>query len=191
MSKTTFAQTIISKLKNSIGTSGKDYSADSASLAMNAVAAGITEYLIANTTVIVSYVGIIPGTPPISDPLISDTFNIVGSCTPTGPSDSFDRWIKQIESNIIAGFQLSASGEGGLVFTQMPFQNTGIAISQADLKAIHNVGDENPQQKVWEAICGAIIDWINNLAINITPGTATHPIVSSTGTATITSITVS
>ena len=67
MSKSAFAQTIISKLKSSIGTSGKDYSAGSVTAAMSAVAAGITEYLVANTTVVVAYVGIIPGVPPAPD----------------------------------------------------------------------------------------------------------------------------
>lgn len=82
MSKSAFAQAIISKLKSSIGTSGKDYSAGSASAAMSAVAAGITEYLIANTTVMVSYVGVIPGVPPTPDPLVTDSFKIMGSCAP-------------------------------------------------------------------------------------------------------------
>ncbi len=190
MSKSAFAQTIISKLKSSIGTSGKDYSAGSASAAMSAVAAGITEYLIANTTVMVSYVGIIPGVPPTPDPLVSDSFKIVGSCAPTGPSNSFDSWIRQIESNIIAGFQLAPMGNGGLVFAQKPFLSPGIVTSQSNLKATHDVEDKDPQQKVWEVVCGGIMDWINGLAMNVTPGAATHPVVSSTGTATITKITI-
>lgn len=190
MSKSAFAQAIISKLKSSIGTSGKDYSAGSASAAMSAVAAGITEYLIANTTVMVSYVGVIPGVPPTPDPLVTDSFKIMGSCAPTGPSNSFDSWIKQIETNIIAGFQLAAMGNGGLVFPQKPFLSPGIITSQANLKATHDVSDEDPQQKVWEVVCGGIMDWINGLAINVTPGAATHPAVSSTGTATITKITI-
>ena len=191
MSKSAFAQTIISKLKSSIGTSGKDYSAGSATAAMSAVAAGITEYLIANTTVVVAYVGIIPGIPPAPDPLVSDTFKIVGSCAPTGPSNSFDSWIKQIETNIIAGFQLAPMGSGGLVFPQKPFLPIGIVTTQVNLKATHDVGDKDPQQKVWEVVCGGIMDWINSLAMNVTPGAATHPTVSSTGTATITKITIS
>ncbi len=190
MSKSAFAQTIISKLKSSIGTSGKDYSAGSASAAMSAVAAGITEYLIANTTVMVAYVGIIPGTPPVPDPLVTDTFKIIGSCAPTGPSNSFDSWIRQIESNIIAGFQLAPKGNAGLVFAQMPFAIPGIVTTQANLTATHDVSDEDPQQKVWEVVCGGIMDWINSLAMNVTPGAATHPTAPSTGTATITKITI-
>lgn len=190
MSKSAFAQAIISKLKSSIGTSGKDYSAGSASAAMSAVAAGITEYLIANTTVMVSYVGIIPGVSPTPDPLVTDSFKIMGSCAPTGPSNSFDSWIRQIETNIIAGFQLAAMGNGGLVFSQKPFLSPGIITSQANLKATHDVSDEDPQQKVWEVVCGGIMDWINGLAMNPTPGSASHPTASSTGIGTITKITI-
>lgn len=190
MSRTAFAQTIISKLKTMIGTSGRDYSYGSAPIAMSAVAAGITEYLIANTTVMVTYVGVIPTVPPTPDPLVTDTFKIVGACAPTGPSDSFDSWIRQIETNIISGFQLAPLGTGGLVFAQFPFAIPGIITSQANLKAIHDVGDKDPQLKVWEVVCGGIMDWINSFAINITPGPATHPVAPSTGTATITKITL-
>ena len=191
MSKSAFAQAIISKLKSSIGTSGKDYSAGSASVAMSAVAAGITEYLIANTTVMVSYVGVIPGVPPTPDPLVTDSFKIIGSCAPTGPSNSFDSWIRQIETNIITGFQLDEKGNEGLVFPQKPFLSPGIVTSQANLQAAHDVSDEDPQQKVWEVVCGDIMDWINNMAINTTSGEATNSYTSSTGTAAIIKIYIS
>lgn len=190
MSKSAFAQTIISKLKGSIGTSGKDYSAGSASAAMSAVAAGITEYLIANTTVTITYSGIVASAYPYPDPIVTDTFKIVGTCAPTGPSNSFDSWIKQIEANIIAGFQLAPMGNAGIVFVQKPFINTGILTVQANLKATHDVGDEDPQQKVWEVVCGGIMDWINGLAMNPAPGSASRPSAPSTGMGTITKITI-
>lgn len=191
MSKSTFAQAIIAKLKASIGTSGKDFSAASASAAMSAVAAGITEYLIANTTVTIAYTGIIPGPPPTPDPVVTDTFKIIGTCAPPGPSNSFDGWIKQIETNIITGFQLAPSGNAGIIFAQKPFLNPGIVTNQSNLKATHSVDDTDPQQKVWEVVCGGIMDWINGLALNSLPGAASHPIAPSTGTASITKITIS
>ena len=190
MSKTAFAQSIIDKLKNAIGTSGKDYSSDSAGIAMSAIASAITEYLINNTTVTINYLGTLSITPPSPDPVVSDSFQILGSCAPTGPSDSFDSWIKQIEGNIISGFQLAPKGTVGIVFPQTPFAISGITISQADLKIKHQVSDEDPQLKVWEVICGGIMEWINGLAKNMSPGVATRPEGPSTGTATITSITI-
>ena len=191
MSKSAFAQTIISKLKSAIGTDGSGYSSSTATVAMTAVANGITEYLIANTKVTISYVGVIPGTPPVKDPVTSDTFDIIGSCAPTGPSNSFDSWIKQIESNIIAGFSLAPAGNAGVAFPQKPFLSPGIITVQSMLKSNHDVSDDNPQQKIWEIICGGIMDWINNLAMNATPGPATHTPPGSSGTAAITKITIS
>lgn len=188
MSKSAFAQTIISKLKAAIGVDGGGYSTGTASSAMTAVADGITEYLKANTTITITYAGIIPGTPPTSDPTTIDTFKIVGSCAPTGPSNSFDAWIKQIEANIIAGFSLAPKGTAGVVFAQKPFLSPGITTVQSLLKANHDVSDENPQQKIWEIVCGGIMDWINGPAINPTPGSATHSPPGSSGPANITKI---
>lgn len=191
MSKSAFASAIISKLKGAIGTDGSGYSSGSASSAMSAVAAAITEYLIANTTVTISYTGVLSTTPPSPDPVVTDTFKIMGSCTAPSPSDSFDSWIKEIESKIIAGFTLAAAGTAGVVFAQKPFLNTGIATTQSNLKSAHDITDESPQQKVWEVVCGGIMDWINSAAMNTTPGTASRPAGPSTGTATITKITIS
>lgn len=190
MSRTVFAQTIIGKLASAIGTSGQDYGPGSASAAMTAVAEGITEYLMTNTEVEVSYSGIIPGTPPSPDPLVKDTFAITGACAPTGPSDGFDAWIHQIETNIVAGFRLAPSGSQGLTFTQTPFLTPGITTTRAGLTVLHDVGDTDPQLKVWEEVCQGIMDWLNTTALNATPGAAAHPSAASTGTAAIAKITV-
>ena len=74
--------------------------------------------------------------------------------------------IKQIESNIINGFQLAPKGTSGVIFAQKPFLNPGISVSQSDLKSIYDISDESPQQKVWEVICDSIIKWIGGVALN-------------------------
>lgn len=190
MSRTVFAQTIINKLKAAIGTDGGVYTSGSASSAMAAVAQGITEYLIANTTVTVAYTGVVAATPPYPDPVIADTFKIAGTCAPPGPANSFDGWIKQIETNIIAGFQLAPSGNAGVVFVQKPFFNVGIDTVQENLRSVHDVADNDPQLKVWEVVCGGIMDWINGAALNGVAGPASRPTGPSTGTASITKITI-
>lgn len=189
MSKSAFAQTIIAKLKGSIGTDGLSYGNGSAATAMSAVAAGITEYIIANTTVTVFYSGIISIYPFPTDPVKSDTFKVVGSCAPN-PSNGFDSWIKQIEANIIAGFQLAPTGSAGVSFSIKPFMNTGITTVQGNLKATHDVGDKDPQQKVWEVVCGGIMDWINGAAKNPLSGAASRASGPSTGMASIIKITI-
>lgn len=191
MSKSDFASTIISKLDSSIGKDGSSYTEGSVTSAMKAVAEGITDYLIANTEVKISYTGIIASTPPVPDPVVSDTFKITGKCAPTGASDSFDSWIKQIESNIIAGFMLDKQGTNGVVFATKPFMISGISLTQSVLKAAHDIQDEEPQHKVWEIVCGGIMDWLNGAAMNTIPGTATRPSANSAGTASIVKITVS
>lgn len=190
MSKTAFAQTIISKLKATIGTDGGSYTSGSSLSAMAAVAQGITEYLIANTTVTITYAGIVSATVPYPDPIIADTFKIVGTCTPPSLANSFDSWIKQIETNIITGFQLAPSGNVGVVFAQKPFLNVGIKTMQENLKSVHDVSDKDPQLKVWEVICGGIMDWINSVALNSIAGPASRPTAPSVGTASITKITI-
>lgn len=188
MSKSAFAQAIISKLKGTIGTDGQSFTPGSATSAMTAVAAAITEYLIANTTVTITYTGVLASVPPAPDPVVTDTFRIVGSCAPTSVCSSFDEWIKQIETNIISGFVLAPAGTAGVVFPQKPFLSIGIATVRDNLKSVHDVSDKDPQQKVWEVVCGGIMDWINGIALNPTPGAATRPTGPSTGTAFISTI---
>lgn len=97
----------------------------------------------------------------------------------------------QIESNIIAGFMLAPSGLAGVVFAQKPFLSPGITTTISSLKSVHDVTDKFPQQKVWEVVCGGIMDWINGLAKNTTPGTASRPTGPSAGIASIVKITIS
>lgn len=190
MSKSAFAQTIISKMKSAIGTDGKSYSSGSAAAAMAAVAQGVTEYLTQNTKVMIKYTGIIPGTPPIPDPTQVDTFKIVGTCAPPSQSNSFDAWLMQLQMNIISGFMLAPAGDAKVMFPQKPFLAPGVVITQANLKSAHDVGDKNPQQKIWEIICDGIMQWINTSAMNPAPSAATHPAAGSTGVANITKITL-
>lgn len=188
MSKQAFASSIISRVRSAIGTNGGSYTASTASSAMNAVVAAISEYLIANTTVTIAYEGVMTsnGAP---DPNDSDTFKIVGSCATPGPSNSFDAWMALLQANIIAGFSLAPAGDDyGTVFVMKPFLIPGVGISRSDLTAAHNVRDDNPQQQIWEIVCGAIMDWINGSALNPTPSAATR--AESAGVANIVNITI-
>lgn len=195
MGKTEFARVIISKLSDAIGTDGTIFTTDTAASAMQAVAEGITDYIIANTTVIISYQGTIPGPPSITDPLVVDTFSLTGTCAATGPSNGFDSWIKQIEANIISGFFLEKTGENGVAFIapQAAFVKSepGILIKGETLKAKHDPADKNPQLKIWEAICDGIIQWINSSAANMTLASAGNTKTSSVGTGAITEVILS
>lgn len=190
MGKTDFAKAVIARISSSIGKNGNNYSSASATAAMNAVAAAITEYLISHVAVAVSYSGVIPGTPPTPDPIASDVFKIVGACTPPSPSQGFDEWIANLETSIISGFTLAPQGNAGVVFAQRPFINAGVSVRQSDLKSMHNPQDTNPQQQIWETVCDSIIRWLSETSANTVPGAASRPAASSTGMASITRITV-
>lgn len=190
MSKTEFASAIIGQLQQAIGTDGSRYGSSVTASSMNAVGNAITSYLIAHTTVTVSYSGIIPGAPPQPDPLITDTFRIVGSCVLPSTNDSFDSWLLKIGSAISAGFSLAPQGNAGLVFVQKPFLNLSIPLTQSRLKSEHNPQDKSPQQKIWEIVCDSVMNWCSAVAPNKVAGAATHPSVASTGTASITQIVI-
>lgn len=190
MSASLFASTIIDKVNAAIGRVGQNYTESSVYTAMEAVAQGITEYIIQNTTVTVQYTGMVQVAVPYPDPVVADTFTVVGNCAPTGPSDHFDDWIRKIETNIITGFDLTPSGTAGITFAQKPFLVPGIPTLRSQLTAAYDISDEDPQHKVWEIICGGIMDWINGIAMNVTPGAATRPLGPSVGTAVITKITI-
>lgn len=189
MSKYLFADKIISKIKDAIGTDGQNFVDNVATRAAQAVADGITEYLIDNTIVTIQYQGVIPGTPPTADPINIDTFKIQGKCASIGPANSFESWIEQIETNIIAGFMLESKGQLGVLFSMQPFLNTGLIVSQSSLKAVCESNPKDPQKATWEIICDGILTWLNGNAMNQTVGAGTH--ATSTGPANITKITVS
>lgn len=189
MSKADFAKTIIKKLKDSIGTDGQKYKSSSATSAMAAVAEGITDYLKENTKVMISYTGVIPGVPPVTDPVVADTLKITGACAPPSASNSFETWLLAIQTNIVAGFVLDPEGgEAGVIFPTVPFLAPGVTTTQANLKSAHKVDDTDPQQKIWEIVCGGIMDWINGSAMNTVPGAATNSNSGSAGMGTITKI---
>lgn len=179
MSKTAFAQTIIDKLQGAIGTSGESYNPSTPMSANQAIAQGITEYLTKNTQINVTYVGVIPGTPPTPDNT-TDQAKVVGACIPPSGTD-FDSWVKSIESGIVGGLML-APGTGLVTpVGTIPAFLPGLVIPQSALGQAHQGNTENPQLPVWEVICDYIITWLTG------PGTiptypATH--LASTGVAT-------
>ena len=190
MGKSAFASSIITKLRNAIGNDGRTFSSGTPAVAMAAFAEAITEYLIENTVVTVTYNGIITATGD-PDPVTSDTFRIVGTCAPPVGVTKFDAWISKLQDNIMNGFTLAPVGSAGVVFATMPFISKSMVMPQSLLKAVHDPSDTNPQQKIWEIICQAIIDWIGDDAMGRpVEGEATNPTAASAGRAVITDITI-
>lgn len=192
MSATAFASLIISKLASSIGTEGTKYGNDSVTLAQSAIAEAISEYLIANTTVIIQYSGTLTNGSP--DPIVTDTLRIAGACTPTSVPQNFNAWVMELQQSIASSFLVSPPGIINAVTTTfLPFSNIAgtLQIPQSSLKSIHESNLNNPQLAVWQIICEDILAWANsesgkNPTIIGVPATRAV----SSGTATLTSIIV-
>lgn len=67
------------------------------------------DYLVANIQVAISYAGIIPGTPPVPDPIVADVLPMTGSISSLSNVD-FDTWVQSVETGIMTGLQLSDPG---------------------------------------------------------------------------------
>lgn len=193
MSKTAFAQLIISKMKAAIGTDGGKYSSATTSAAQAAIGQAITEYLIANTTLTISYNGMTTSTPPTPDIIAADTMKIAGACaTPSTPS-SYSSWIRELQKNIARGFYPQSPSTSLVTVMFFPFNSTSnsLSIPQDNLQSAHQNNYNDPQLVVWEVICEKLMDWINS-ASGMNPAAkaiaATRP--GSAGTVTLTKITI-
>lgn len=115
------------------------------------LAKALGDYLTANTQVIISYTGIIPGTPPVTDPVIADTLQISGDISGFSSVD-FNTWLLSIETGVIL-LKLEKPGLIGLKPTgPLPIFKTGLTrfLTQKDLYDAH-LNPSNPMYS-WEEI---------------------------------------
>ena len=110
------------------------------------VANAMVDYLIQNTLIIVNYSGIIPGVPPLPDPIVVDALKIKGSCAPLNNTD-IDSYISSIDSNISSGIELDLGIAG--IKPQLPTLafKTGLKLVQEDINSAHK-----SQIYLWEKI---------------------------------------
>lgn len=194
MGKTAFASFVIAKLKAAIGVDGSAYTIDTPDKAQIAIAEAITEYLIANTVITISYSGTLT-TGTGADPITTDTMKITGTCAKIGKPSDFIAWVNKIQSVIASSFSVVSPGVNGVITTFLPFNSTinALQISQNDLNNAYQSNKSAPLQAVWEFICGKILDWLNsstgkNPTATALPATRTGV---SAGTASLVSITIS
>lgn len=193
MSKTIFANLILTNLQGAIGHDSSQYTNATSTLAQSAIATAITQYLIANTTITISYNGVL--TNGGADVIASDTMKIAGTCATLSIPSDFNSWVAALQSSIASSFVVTPPSTQGVITTFQPFNSAvgALQISQSDLKTAHNNNIKAPALSVWEVICGKILDWLNSSSGKnpaATAITATRTGVSS-GTATLVSISVS
>lgn len=192
MSRETFANLITNKLKAAVGIDGSKYSSGTAAIAQSAIAEAITEYLVANTTIMISYNGVTAS--GSADVIASDTMKIIGACTLATAPTNFAAWVATIQSSIASAFTVQSPSTQGVITTFQPFSGVAgaLQISQSNLKSTHESNSKSPMLPVWGAVCGSILNWLNSAAgLNTTVISvpATRSGVSS-GTATLLSISV-
>ena len=193
MSKENFASLVLSKLQAAIGDDGSTYSNSTTTLAQSAIAEAITEYLIANNTITISYNGVL--TSGGTDIIASDTMKITGKCQLSSTPSQFNTWVSSLQSAIALGFLVQSPSTQGIVTLFQPFSSVvgALQIPQSKLKVAHESNLNAPTLSVWSEVCGGILDWLNSSAAinpNAVAVTATRSGISS-GTATLLSINVS
>lgn len=193
MSKESFAKQIIAKLQSAVGTDGSLYSESTPTSAQTAIAEAISEYLIANTIVTISYTGTLTNGSP--DPIVADTMQVIGSCASTGTPANFTAWVTALQSSIAASITVQSPGTNGIVTTFQPFSSVAgaLTINQLALKSAFEANTQAPLQSVWEALCGGLLTWFNSDAAKNPSAVAIAATRTgaSSGTASLVSITVS
>lgn len=200
MAKKDFAETIIKYLDQSKVADLETISALGSSITTvmgTAICLGITEYLITNTLVAVGYSGVIPGSPPTTDPVVADTIPILGSLTSgIDKQDTRDEWFDQIGDLIRDTFSMSVGLLGVTpTATTYPFNTIALHnyISSSDLldPPVEEGSEEENDIRLatWEVICQGIIDWALIPGVTSTAGQNTKS--GSSGTISLLSIVIS
>lgn len=192
MSKSSFASLVCSKIKAAVGDDGSKFGSSSPQSAQQAIADAITEYLVANVKVNVTYTGTLNNGKP--DPVVEDVFTLTGVCSAVSTPGSYEAWLDSIQQSIATSFSGLTPGTAGVVADFKPFNPTSgsLQIVQSDLKSAHESNLKDPMQSVWEVVCGGIMDWINSSA-SINPaasGVAASRPGTSTGTISVVGIVV-
>lgn len=183
--KSEFAQQIIGDLESAIGKDGANFSESTPMAANQAIADSITSYLTDNTSIMVGYVGMIPGPPPVPDPVVTDTLKITGTCPPPSGTD-FNTWIKSLETGIVGGFFLDKGQAGVTPLAPTPAFLPGLVLTVDNVKSAFEGASEGEEQKaVWEEICDKILTWLGVCNTGVT-APASNSNSGSTGTLTIT-----
>lgn len=164
MGKESFASLIVFKLKSAVGSDGSKYSNNTAALAQSAIAEAITEYLVANTTITISYNGVT--TAGSADIIASDTMKIVGNCQLFSTPSQFSSWVMTLQTAIASAFVAQSPSTQGIITEFQPFSNMpgALQISQSALKTAHTSNPKDPMLSVWSELCGGILDWLNSEA---------------------------
>ncbi len=157
-----FGKTLAAKINSQFG-DGSKYTSGTPTQVNTLLGTEITNYILGNTTISVTYTGTIPGIPPVPETGADPGVLVVGVCAPP-VGVTFDSWLASLEVNIKTGFLVSAGPVVKPITPILPFNfpiplNT--FVNQELVKS--TVGDnpgENTYIDVWETICDGIVRWM-------------------------------
>ena len=155
MSAIVLAQNISNSLKSSIKKGTES------ALMNSTIAKEITTYLLSNAKVQVSYTGVIPGTPPVTE-MSTDLMPIQGSVTPVGTFSDGDQWLDALGKNISVGFVTLPN-----IITpisphiSLQVQNTQLSkfVPKKARESVHKSSD--PCLEFWKQVANGIFQMIN------------------------------
>ena len=149
------AQNIANSLKSSVkkGTESE---------IMNAtIAKEITTYLLSNAKVQATYVGTIPGSPPVPEGCI-DLMPISGAVSPVGTYQDGDQWLDAIGKNISTGFTTLPNVITPIsphISLQVPNTQLSKFVPKKPRESVHNSSD--PCLEFWKQVANGIFQMIN------------------------------
>ena len=161
-----------------IKTNVLDKQYDNSDTARNAMASTISNYVVSNAKLTGAYVGIIPGTPPVTSSLTPATGKLKALSTKLdlGTSAGAQAWlITELASNLT--WQCVADDDWGNVIS-------AVTISSVTVESLNSLTDP---KEVWKKVCKAIINAIKTAVV--TNGIVTSASDGSSGTITWATIT--
>lgn len=173
MSKSSFAGLIISHLNSQVGNVGSSYNSSTPNISNIAISSAVTEYLVGNVKISISYTGTDPSGKP---DIVSDSVGVIGNVAPPFGTTLRD-WLGSLESNIVSGLMISSSPGSVVPVSPTPAFRPGLIVP--NLYSMIGDGNKSAQIIAWEGICSSILVWLNSIIPPTYP--ATH--LSSTGVA--------
>jgi hypothetical protein len=163
----------------------QSYGPDTPTIISTMVAQKLTSYIIANTSLIGVYNGVIPGTPPIPEVSIPDTWSVVGNIAPAVTSSAGPNvWLMQLDNNIRIGI-LTASGAYCNPMSPVPaFPAISTMLQQSEIAAYGNKSS-SVATDIWELVLTRIFTAIKMGFIPTVPAMSN---VGGAGVFTITSV---
>ena len=164
------------------------------SICMMKLSKAFTDWINNSIKIQVSYAGLIPGTPPVADPIVTDVFSVSnpGATLLSSAQGSYDVAMTAFLGTINASLMTTLLSSGEIleaipinIFTSIILTSEALSsyLSGLELK-----GEEGDAKKAWELFSNYIKDSISSAILNVTPTAGSNPNTTSTGTIVISSI---